>query len=110
MKRTIALFLVWGVLAGCKEEPYDRSNNGHGGAVFYTTSNANGRITVSVEKSSFVVPVTTDPAKICEMGYTGFIVLTVGNHKYTAVAENGKRWEGTVNVLDQESYCTLTAF
>lgn len=110
MKKVWTLILTGYVLSGCEIEPDDRSKNGHGRAVFYTTSNAYGQITLTVSKSSFVVPITTNPDRICEMGTTGFIVLTTGSHSYKAVSQNGKMWEGTVIVLDDESSCSKINF
>lgn len=107
-KLFIKLFVCIG-LVGC-EEPYDRDNNGFGGAVFYSTSSANGQVTVSVSNSSFVVPTTTNPDKICELGTTGYIGLSTGEHKYKAVSQFGRTWEGTVIVTDAESSCSKIGF
>lgn len=105
MRKILSLVLIWIAISGCYSEPQKR-----GGAVFYTTSNSYGQITISVNGSSFIVPVSTNPDRICEMGYTGFIWLPVGSHTYKAVSQNGRTWEGTVIVVEGFPPCTLINF
>lgn len=88
------------VLFSCEE---DKISPGVGTAVFYTTSNTNGRIDIAVSgngitPSVFTVPVTNNPDSYCANGWTGYIVLGVGTYTYKATATNGKQWNGSIDI------------
>lgn len=87
-------------LFSCEE---NAPSKGVGTAVFYTTSNTNGRIDITVSgngitPSTFTVPVTNNPDSYCANGWTGYIILDVATYTYKATATNGKQWNGSIDI------------
>lgn len=90
----IALILTVFMFVSCKKTDY----KGNGSAVFYTNSNNNGTIILTIHTATFNLPVTNNPNSYCTNGYTGYVLLDVGTYNYTATGSGGKKWNGVVEI------------
>jgi hypothetical protein len=90
----ITLTLLVFAFANCKKSDY----KGNGWAVFYTNSNKNGTITLTVHTATFNLPITNNPDSYCTSGYTGAVLLDVGTYNYTATGSGGKKWNGVIEI------------
>jgi hypothetical protein len=93
MKKFLFSILVLSLFSSCETT----ETAPVGSAVFYTTSSAR-KMTITISKSTFAIPVTTNPNLYCEMGYTGYIVLSAGKHSYSVVVAGGGTFNGEINV------------
>ncbi len=96
MKPNILILFILAVctFAGCKKQ----ESAGNGSAVFYTNSNNNGTIILTVHTATFNVPKTNNPDTYCTNGYTGYVLLDVGTYTYNATRGDGKKWSGVVEI------------
>ena len=95
--KTTALYLVILLsVSSCKL--FEVEPTEHGWVLFYTRSKAHGDIRVSISKSSFIVPMTNNPTANCGSGATGNVLLTEGEYNFTAIATDGTRWAGEVEI------------
>ncbi len=100
--KTKSKFLILFVLLtitsiSCKKNSY----KGNGWAVFSTPSNTHGSVYVSVEGSTTKASVISNPDFDCNdyKGYNGSFLLDVGTHNYSATADDGKSWSGTLEIF-----------